>query len=66
MPGVLKVTLPGDLDVELDGDPPGNTQEYCAADVVVLKDTAPPAWMVTSADGDAITPEGGVVLYGES
>ena len=59
-PGVLNVTLPGFCDVDVAGDPPGNTHEYFAELDVVPNDTEPPAPMVMSTEGVEITPVGGV------
>ena len=59
-PGVLNVTFPGFCDVEVAGDPPGNTHEYFAELDVVPNDTEPPAPMVMSTEGVEITPVGGV------
>ena len=42
------MTFPGFCAVEVAGDPPGKTQEYFAARVLVPKQTEPPAGMVTS------------------
>jgi hypothetical protein len=61
VPGVLKVTLPGDCAVEVVGVPPGKIHEYCEAVVLLPKETDPPAGIVTSDAGDAIEPDGGVV-----
>ena len=62
----MKVTFPGLWDTDVAGAPPGKIQEYFAAVALELKKTDPPAGMVTSAGGDAITPTGGAVAYGES
>ena len=48
--------------VEVAGDPPGKTHEYLAAVAVLLKETDPPAVMVTSESGDVIAPTGGDVV----
>jgi hypothetical protein len=64
-PGVLKVTFPGFCDVEVAGDPPGNTHEYFAALDVVPKDTDPPAPIVMSKEGVEMTPLGGAAAKGE-
>jgi hypothetical protein len=61
VPGALKVTLPGLCPTDVAGEPPGKTHEYRAAVVLELKETDPPAGMVTSEAGDAIAPTGGVV-----
>ena len=58
-PGLLKVTFPGFCAAEFTGDPPGNTQEYLVALVLVPKLTEPPAGIVTSDAGEAIVPLGG-------
>jgi hypothetical protein len=59
--------LPGFCEVDVGRDPPGNTQEYWVAVVLVpLKETEPPAWMVTLPAGDVIVPAGGDVEYGDS
>jgi len=62
VPGILKVTFPGLLAVEVDGDPPGKIHEYWAAVEVVLKETEPPAMIVVSEAGDVIVPTGGGVV----
>ena len=46
MPAVAKITSPGFCAVDVAGVPPGNTQEYLAAAVVVLKLILPPAEML--------------------
>jgi hypothetical protein len=61
VPAVLNTTLPGACATEVAGDPPGNTHEYLAAAVPVLKETDPPAVIVVSEAGDAIVPVGGDV-----
>ena len=53
-PGVVNTTLPGTCAVDVAGEPPGKIQEYCAATVVVLKETGWPAAIVTSMEGVAI------------
>ena len=63
---MLKTTLPGFLSVEVEGEPPGNTQEYLAAVEVVPKETMLPAAIVISEIGDVIAPSGGAVVFGES
>jgi hypothetical protein len=60
------VTLPGVCATEVAGDPPGKTQEYFEALVLVPKLTDPPAGMVTSLSGDVMVPSGGGPAYGES
>jgi hypothetical protein len=59
VPGPPKVTFPGVWATDVAGDPPGKTQEYLAALVLVPKATAPPAGMVTSEAGESIAPAGG-------
>ena len=59
MPGTLNLTLPGLCAVDIAGVPPGNTQEYLEALVLVPKLTALPAVIVTLPDGALITPLGG-------
>ena len=66
VPGVANVTLPGFCAVEVAGDPPGKTQEYRAALLLVPKATAPPEGIVTSEVGELIVPEGADVVYGVS
>jgi hypothetical protein len=66
MPAEANVTFPGLRAVEFAGAPPANTHEYAAAAVFVENGTDPPAWMVTSAVGESIVPEGGTVEYGVS
>jgi len=61
VPAALKVTDPGFCATDVAGVPPGNTHEYWAAVVFVLKDTEPPAGIVASEAGDAIPPTGGAV-----
>jgi hypothetical protein len=56
---LLNVTAPGAAAVEVFGDPPGKTQEYCAAVDTVLKETDWPAVIVTSDPGVVIVPRGG-------
>ena len=60
------MTFPGIWAVDVAGEPPGKTHEYVAAVDVVLKETEPPAGMVTSKLGDAIAPRGGDVAEGVS
>src|SRR5579871_696226 len=61
VPGVSKVTLPGCCAVDVPGEPPGKTHEYCAALVLVSNGTLPPAVIHTSEAGDVMAPLGGVV-----
>ena len=56
MPAAAKVTSPGFCAVDVAGVPPGNTQEYLAADVGVLKLTFPPVGMLIAG------PEGNEVI----
>jgi hypothetical protein len=64
-PGELNLTLPGFCAVEVAGDPPGNTQEYFAALVAVLKFTVCPARIVVSDAGKEMAPFGANVEYGD-
>src|SRR4026209_1022659 len=60
VPGTPNVTFPTFCAVDVAGQPPGNTQEYCEALVVVPKLTALPAIIVISLDGAVIAPVGGM------
>ena len=55
------MTAPGFWAAEFVGEPPGKTQEYFVAAVVVPKETDPPAGTVTLDAGEVMTPRGGVV-----
>jgi len=66
VPELAKVTVPGFWAVEVAGEPPGKTQEYLAALLLVPKVTAPPAGMVTSEAGEPMLPLRGAVEYGVS
>ena len=59
VPGTLNVTLPGFCAVDVAGEPPGNTQEYLEALVLVPKLITLPAVIVLSPDGAVIAPVGG-------
>ena len=59
VPGAPNVTFPGFCAVDVAGVPPGNTQEYFEAVVLVPKLIALPAVIVISPDGAVITPVGG-------
>ena len=59
VPGTLNVTFPGFWAVDVAGVPPGNTQEYLEALVVVRKVITLPAVIVLSPDGAVIAPVGG-------
>ena len=59
VPGPPNVTFPGFCAVDVAGVPPGNTQEYSEALVLVPKLITPPAVIVISPDGDVIAPVGG-------
>ena len=59
VPYVLNVTLPGFCAVDVAGEPPGKTQEYFAALVLVPKLIVLPAVIVLSPDGVVIAPLGG-------
>ena len=59
VPGTPNLTFPGFCAVDVAGVPPGNTQEYLKALVVVPKLIALPAVIVTSPDGAVIAPLGG-------
>jgi len=59
VPGLLNVTFPGFCAVDVAGVPPGNTQEYLEALVLVPKLITLPAVIVLSADGAVIVPLGG-------
>ena len=53
--------MPGFWAVDVAGVPPGNTQEYFAAALLVLKLTAAPATIPTLEAGEVIVPEGALV-----
>jgi hypothetical protein len=53
------VTFPGFCAVDVAGVPPGNTQEYLEAVVLVPKLITLPAVIVISPDGVVIAPVGG-------
>jgi len=59
VPGTPNVTFPGFCAVDVAGVPPGNTQEYLEAVVLVPKLITLPAVIVISPDGVVITPIGG-------
>ena len=59
VPGTPNVTFPGFCAVDVAGVPPGNTQEYLEAVVLVPKLIPLPAVIVTSPDGAVIVPLGG-------
>ena len=59
VPGTLNVTFPGFCAVDVAGVPPGNTQEYLEALVLVPKLITLPAVIVTLPDGAVIAPLGG-------
>ena len=59
VPGTLNVTGPGFCIVDVAGVPPGNTQEYFGAVVVVPKLIVFPLVIVISPDGALIVPLGG-------
>ena len=59
VPGAPNVTFPGFCAVDVAGVPPGNTQEYLEALVLVPKLITLPAVIVTSPDGAVIAPVGG-------
>ena len=59
VPGAPNVTFPGFCAVDVAGVPPGNTQEYLEALVLVPKLITLPAVIVISPDGDVIAPVGG-------
>ena len=58
MPGTPNVIFPGFCAVDVAGVPPGKTQEYLEAVVLVPKLIALPAVIVTSPDGAVIVPLG--------
>ena len=58
VPGPPNVMFPGFCAVDVAGFPPGNTQEYLEAVVLVPKLIALPAVIVTSPDGAVIAPVG--------
>jgi hypothetical protein len=62
LPAFAKVTLPAFLFADTAGVPPGNTHEYLEAVLVVLKETEPPALIVTSVAGELIVPSGGAAV----
>ena len=57
---LLKVMLPGFCEVEVAGDPSGNTHEYWEAVEVAVKLTELPATVMTSEAGAVIVADGGV------
>src|SRR5438552_7927010 len=59
IPGAPNVTFPGFRAVDVAGVPPGKTQEYLEAVVLVLKLITLPAVIVTSPDGAVMAPVGG-------
>ena len=59
VPGTLNVTFPGFCAVDVAGVPPGNTQEYFEAVVLVPKVITLPAVIVILPDGAVIAPAGG-------
>jgi len=59
VPAALNVTFPGFCAVDVAGVPPGNTQEYLEALVLVPKLITLPAVIVISPDGAVIAPVGG-------
>ena len=59
VPGTLNVTFPGFCVVDVVGLPPGNTQEYFEALVLVPKLIMLPAAIVISPDGVVMVPVGG-------
>ena len=59
VPGAPNVTFPGFCAVDVAGVPPGNTQEYFEAVVLVPKLIALPAVIVLSPEGVVIVPVGG-------
>jgi hypothetical protein len=59
VPGALNVTFPGFCAVDVAGVPPGNTQEYLKALVLVPKLITLPAVIVISLDGAVMAPVGG-------
>src|SRR5437667_3031952 len=59
VPGTLNVTFPGFCAVDVASVPPGNTQEYLEALVLVPKLITLPAVIVTLPDGAVIAPLGG-------
>ena len=60
----MKATFPGFCAVEVAGEPPGNTHEYAAAVVELLKKTEPGPVSVAFDAGELIVPRGAAVLYG--
>jgi hypothetical protein len=63
VPGALNVTFPGFCAVDVAGVPPGNTQEYFEALVLVPKLITLPAVIVLSPDGAVMAPVGGTREY---
>jgi hypothetical protein len=61
-PAFAYMTLPAFLLDDVAGLPPGNTQVYLDALLVVLKETEPPALIVTSVAGALIVPAGGAAV----
>jgi hypothetical protein len=59
VPATLNVTFPGFCAVDVAGVPPGKTQEYLEALVLVPKLITLPAVIVTSPDGAVIAALGG-------
>jgi hypothetical protein len=59
VPAMPNVTFPGFCAVDVAGVPPGNTQEYLEAVVLVPKLITLPAVIVISPDGVVIAPVGG-------
>jgi hypothetical protein len=59
VPGTLNLTFPGFCAVDVAGVPPGNTQEYLKALVLVPKLSTLPAVIVISPDGAVMAPVGG-------
>ena len=59
MPGTPNVIFPGFCAVDVAGFPPGNTQEYFEALVLVPKLIMLPAVIVISLDGVVMAPVGG-------
>src|SRR5258705_12512474 len=57
-PAEPKVTFPGVLIVEVDGEPPGKIHEYLVEVVAESKNTVEPALMVTSPAVALIAPDG--------
>jgi hypothetical protein len=59
VPGTPNLTFPGFCAVDVAGVPPGNTQEYLKALVLVPKLITLPAVIVISPDGAVMAPVGG-------